>query len=108
MFSNTAWCAIFTYTPEIYMTEIRTQGVGAAHALHSMAGIVAPVLGGWLLQTGQIVASMLTFAIPIAVASLAAGCLTHETRHVELKDLVPRTTPSDRTSPLVTADPALS
>merc|ERR1711879_985180 len=46
LFSNALWCTIFTYTSEVYPTEIRSQGVGVAHASHSVAGVLAPLYGG--------------------------------------------------------------
>merc|ERR1712019_100125 len=49
--ANSAWAALYTYSSEVYMTEIRSQGTGVAHAWHDLAGIRAPIVGGWVLHT---------------------------------------------------------
>jgi len=99
MFSNTAWCAIYTYTPEVYMTEIRSQAVGVAHALHSLAGIIAPSLGGWMVQTHHLDASLLMFASPLVASFAAASLLRLEMTGQELRHLVPETFINEGTVP---------
>lgn len=84
-----AWGALYAYTPELYPTELRGTGMGWASAMARIAGIVAPLLGGYLLQVSLVVA--LTF---YAAFFVLAGCatlfLSYETRGQQLSDTVQR------------------
>jgi len=88
--SNMVWVSLFTYTPEIYPTEIRSQATAACHTLHSFAGVVAPFIGGWLVETYGATGSLAVCTAPVALASIAARMLPRETRNMHLSDTVDR------------------
>ena len=48
-FNLGAWGVVYTYTPELYPTRIRGTGVGWAAACGRFAGVIAPLIAGWLL-----------------------------------------------------------
>ena len=65
LFSNSAWCALYTYTPECFPTNVRSRcaagawirldisvfrGVAIVSALHSFAGILGPVGSGFVVS----------------------------------------------------------
>ncbi len=90
-----AWGALYAYTPELYPTEVRGQGMGWASATARIAGIVAPLLGGWLLQQQQgggssIFAALTVYAGFFALAGIATLFLTHETQGEALADTLPQ------------------
>lgn len=49
-FNLGAWGVIYTYTPELYPTEIRGLGSGWAAGIGRIGGIIAPFLVGFLLS----------------------------------------------------------
>lgn len=49
-FNLGAWGVIYTYTPELYPTEIRGLGSGWAAGVGRIGGIIAPFLVGFLLS----------------------------------------------------------
>jgi MFS transporter, putative metabolite:H+ symporter len=69
-FMNGAFGGLYVYTPEIFPTEIRVTGVGAASAFGRIGSITAPILVGWLFPR-------LGFAgvFGVATAVLLAGAL---------------------------------
>ena len=44
------WAVLYGWTPEIFDTEVRGTACGTASALSRIGGMIAPVLGGILLQ----------------------------------------------------------
>jgi len=87
--ANAAWAALYTFTPEVYPTELRCIGVGMASAMHSLAGIIAPYLAG-LLVSSQPEVVVFSFAAATCIAALAAGLLptSCETRGKQLADRI--------------------
>lgn len=86
-FALGAWGALYAYTPEVYPTQLRTTGMGAASAMTRVAGILAPSLGGILLGISLPLALM-TFAGAYGLIGAAAFALPYETRGQPLADTV--------------------
>ena len=63
----------------------RSQGVGAAHAIHSIAGVIGPVFAGAFVDVNVRV-TILGFIGVVAVASVAACALPRESKGKELRD----------------------
>jgi putative MFS transporter len=82
-----AWGALYAYTPELYPTEVRGSGMGWASAMARVAGILAPTVGGLLLQVNLILA-LTVYAGFFVLAGCATLFLTHETRGRALSDTV--------------------
>lgn len=51
-FNLGAWGVIYTYTPELYPTEVRALGSGWAAAIGRIGGILAPTVVGYILSEG--------------------------------------------------------
>jgi putative MFS transporter len=83
MFSNGAWCAIYTITPESYPTTIRSQGVGVAHAIHSVAGMVGPSIAGAFVEL-DVNLTLILFICFVMLSALCGSMLPHETRNIDL------------------------
>jgi putative MFS transporter len=89
-----AWGALYAYTPELYPTAVRGTGMGWASSMARVAGIVAPLIGAYLLdlaQAGQgtnILPALSIYAGFFVVAGCATLFLTHETRGRQLADTV--------------------
>ncbi|KZO97152.1 MFS general substrate transporter [Calocera viscosa TUFC12733] len=47
--ATTMWAVLYGMTPEIFSTEVRGSATGMASALSRIAGMAAPLLGGWFL-----------------------------------------------------------
>lgn len=86
-FALGSWGALYAYTPEVYPTQLRATGMGAASAMTRVAGLLAPLLGGLLLATSLPLA-LTVFASAFGVCGLAALALPYETRGKRLLDLV--------------------
>jgi putative MFS transporter len=82
-----AWGALYAYTPELYPTEVRGSGMGWASAMARVAGILAPTVGGLLLQVNLVLA-LTVYAGFFVLAGCATLFLTHETRGRALSDTV--------------------
>lgn len=54
LFASVAYAVIYSYSPEVFATSLRGTACGTASALSRMAGILAPVLAGALMQLGGI------------------------------------------------------
>jgi len=50
--ATTMWAVLYGMTPEIFSTEVRGSATGMASALSRIAGMAAPLIGGWLLTVG--------------------------------------------------------
>ena len=77
LISNVAWATLSLVTVEAYPTRLRASGFGAAHAFHSVGGVLGPILGGVFIGrgvTGTVVA-VGAFAVFCAAAGFAACAL---------------------------------
>lgn len=83
-FNLGAWGVVYTYTPELYPTPMRGTGAGAAAAFGRTGGILAPIVVGSLLTSGQEIV-FAHFAIVVLVGALAVAILGEETRQKSLE-----------------------
>jgi putative MFS transporter len=94
-FTLGAWGALYAYTPEVYPTNLRGTGMGAASGMTRIAGAIAPTLGAVLLGAG-LALPLTVFAISYVIAGASALLLPRETSHKPLAD----TLDSPQTAPL--------
>lgn len=86
-FSLGAWGAIYAYTPEVYPTNLRGTGMGAASSMTRLAGAIAPSLGA-LLANQSLSVPLTVFAVAYLVAGAAAFALPVETTKKPLLDVL--------------------
>ncbi|WHA41957.1 MFS transporter [Agrobacterium larrymoorei] len=77
------WGALYAYTPELYPTESRATGMGAAGAMARLGGLLAPSLLGYAIAQGFGFAVGI-FAGLLVIAAIAASMINAETRQVAL------------------------
>lgn len=69
--AGTAYAAIYGYTPEVFKTELRGTASGTASALSRLAGMIAPLVAGWLFGislNAPLVISVLLFCSAVLMA----------------------------------------
>jgi len=79
VFAQIMYAAIYTYTPEVFPTAVRTSGVGTAAMFAKASGIIAPSFAGWLLSINLNLPLFVSFGF-MAVGSICACLLPIETR----------------------------
>ncbi len=84
-FTLGAWGVLYAYTPELYPTEMRATGMGAASGMTRIAGALAPILGGWLLPI-SLVAALTLYAVAFAVGAGSVFVLGRETKDQPLME----------------------
>lgn len=89
-FTLGAWGVLYAYTPELYPTEIRATGMGAASGMTRIAGAIAPILGGFLLPI-SLVAALTLYAVSFIVGGAAVFVLGEETKGKPLMETVSAT-----------------
>ncbi len=77
------WGALYAYTPELYPTEARATGMGAAGGMARLGGLLAPSLIGLLVAQGFNLA-IGVFAGLLVLAAGAASLINAETRQAAL------------------------
>jgi putative MFS transporter len=77
------WGALYAFTPELYPTESRATGMGAAGAMARLGGLLAPSLLGYAIAQGFGFAIGI-FAGLLVLAAIAATMINAETRQVAL------------------------
>ena len=77
------WGALYAYTPELYPTEARATGMGAAGGMARLGGLLAPSLLGFLVAQSFGLA-IGTFAGLLLVAAIAACLIDAETHQTSL------------------------
>ncbi|MBQ1941252.1 MAG: MFS transporter, partial [Selenomonadaceae bacterium] len=87
-FNLGAWGVIYTYTPELYPTNIRALGSGWAAGFGRLGGMIAPALVGVMLanQLGINNVFMMFAAVLVAVAAIVLG-LGIESRQKSLEEI---------------------
>ena len=85
-----AWGVLYAYTPELYPTEVRATGMGAASGMARISGVMAPLIGGYLLTNvnNGLVLALTVFALAFVVAAIAVLVMGRETRDQALADTV--------------------
>ena len=87
-FNLGAWGVIYTYTPELYPTEIRGLGCGWATGFGRVGGMVAPLLVGALLTDAWDMGHIFyIFAGVFVLISFIVLTLGRETKRKELESL---------------------
>lgn len=87
-FNLGAWGVIYTYTPELYPTEIRGLGCGWATGFGRIGGMVAPLLVGALLTDAWDMGHIFyIFAGVFVLISFIVLTLGRETKRKELESL---------------------
>ncbi len=86
-FALGAWGALYAYTPEVYPTQLRTTGMGAASGMTRVAGALAPALGGVLLGLSMPLA-LTVFAASYILSGFSALALPYETKGRPLVDVL--------------------
>eukprot|EP00743_Colponemidia_sp_Colp-15_P007285 GILK01007867.1.p1 GENE.GILK01007867.1~~GILK01007867.1.p1 ORF type:complete len:498 (+),score=68.22 GILK01007867.1:46-1494(+) len=80
-----AWCIIYTVTPELYPTDIRTTAFGAASALNRLAGTIHPFVGALVVYTDSL-AGIYMYAVCLLLGCLSALLIPIETTGIALRD----------------------
>ncbi|KAG8785689.1 hypothetical protein FRB91_000445 [Serendipita sp. 411] len=81
--STTMWSILYGMTPELFVTEVRGTASGTASALSRVGGIIAPILGGFLVDINPslvILASVFGFCICAALLFLLHWSVTTPSR----------------------------
>jgi len=86
-FNLGAWSGLYTYTPELYPTQIRGLGSGAAASVGRVAGIVAPTLTGYLMATGGLPAAFTAFSTAHMLAAATIVFMGVETKGMRLEEI---------------------
>ncbi|MEM2965086.1 MAG: MFS transporter, partial [Candidatus Bathyarchaeia archaeon] len=86
-FNLGAWAALYTYTPELYPTEMRGTGTGSAASVGRLAGIAAPALTGYIWSVWGLSMAFLVFAAAHLVNALAVGVWGMETKGKVLEEI---------------------
>ena len=88
-FNLGAWAGLYTYTPELYPTELRGTGSGAAASIGRLAGIAAPSVTGYLFAVsgGELFYAFLVFALVHLVAGFVVALFGEETKGRTLEEI---------------------
>ncbi len=88
-FNLGAWAGLYTYTPELYPTELRGRGSGAAASIGRLAGILAPYLTGYLMGVsgGEVFYAFIVFALVHLAAGVITGVFGEETKGRRLEEI---------------------
>ena len=81
--------AIYLYTPELYPTRLRAQGVGIALAWSRVAGMVAPPVIGWGMSNDGLAAVFAGLGVIALLAALATVFFAIETKQRVLEEVSP-------------------
>nr|WP_312797632.1 MFS transporter [Tianweitania sp.] len=77
------WGALYAFTPELYPTESRATGMGAASAMARFGGLLAPSLMTIVIAQ-SFVGAIGLFAFFLLLGAVMAGFIDHETRQKAL------------------------
>lgn len=83
-FNLGAWGVVYTYTPELYSTDIRATGAGTAVAVGRIGGILAPLVVPIFATTQMVFAH---FAAVVIAGAVAVGLLGEETKQKSLEEI---------------------
>lgn len=86
-FNLGAWSGLYTYTPELYPTEYRGTGSGVAAATGRVAGILAPIITGYLLLGGTLLYAYVAFFLFHVVGSFMVFLMGIETKGKILEEI---------------------
>jgi putative MFS transporter len=86
-FNLGAWSGLYAYTPELYPTEIRGTGSGAAASFGRLIGILAPSLTGYLFSLTGLFGPFVAFSFVHLIASFSVFTLGIETMKKSLEEI---------------------
>lgn len=84
-FNLGAWAGLYAYTPELYPTEIRGAGAGAAASFGRLIGILAPSVTAFLFSTTNLLGPFVAFSFAHLFASLLINVFGIETMKKSLE-----------------------
>ncbi|MBV8074220.1 MAG: MFS transporter [Candidatus Eremiobacteraeota bacterium] len=92
-FNLGAWGVCYTYTPELYPTEIRATGSGLAASAGRLVGAFAPALVGSMLaaSSGNQYVVFIAFTVVLLLAGLVVAAFGEETQGRSLEAISPAT-----------------
>lgn len=77
---------LYVYTPELYSTTIRAQGLALCSAFSRLGGFLAPFATVYLVESGRTGAAEALLGVLLLAAAAAAMALPFETKGVDLGD----------------------
>jgi len=86
-FNLGAWAGLYTYTPELYPTEVRGAGSGFAASMGRFAGILAPTFTAYLYVSTGLFGPYSVFAVVHIIAAVSVLVLGIETMGKSLEEL---------------------
>jgi putative MFS transporter len=86
-FNLGAWAGLYTYTPELYPTEIRGVGSGFAASMGRIAGIIAPTLTAYLYTLSGLFGPYLVISLVHILAGIVVFVMGIETMGKTLEEL---------------------
>jgi len=86
-FNLGAWSALYAYTPELYPTNVRGTGSGAAASIGRLAGVIAPTATPLLYAYGGLAAAFTIFALTHFLGAIAVAVLGTETKGKILEEI---------------------
>lgn len=86
-FNLGAWAGLYAYTPELYPTEIRGTGSGAAASFGRIMGVFAPSITGYLFATTGLTGPFTVFSLVHIFAGLSILALGIETMGKSLEEI---------------------
>jgi hypothetical protein len=78
---------VYTYTPEVYPTQFRATGMGAASVWTRIAGTITPIAGNVMLERVGFMLPFVTFGISFTIAGFLSFFLPVETLGRPLDDV---------------------
>lgn len=90
LFMNGAYAGVYAYTAEIFPTQIRTTGAGAASAVGRLGAIGAPILVGAIFPHGGFVGVFGMTTLALLAGALAVWLLGIDTRGRSLEAIAAR------------------
>jgi len=82
-FINFSFCVIFPFTAEIYITALRTTGIGINNSVCRLGGILMPWISVLLFKLG-FAGPFLAFALISAVSAYSAYTIPKDTTDTDL------------------------
>jgi len=86
-FNLGAWAGLYTYTPELYPTEVRGAGSGFAASMGRIAGIFAPTVTAYLFALSGLFGPYVIIALVHILAAIAVIAIGIETMGKTLEEL---------------------
>lgn len=87
-FALGAWGVVYAYTPELYPTTARGTGMGWAGGVARIAGVLAPIVGAYLLGV-DLTLALTFYAVAFAAAAIFVFVMGQETMNRPLAEVEP-------------------